>query len=54
MQEAKFAMAKQSERQNRFADQYNPAMGGIPPIVGKGAIPHNRLGKCRLLGKATL
>ena len=22
--------------------QYNPAMGGMPPLVGKGAIPANR------------
>ena len=39
IQQMKMGAAKQSEQQNRFADQFNPAMGGIPPLVGKGALP---------------
>lgn len=39
IQQMKMDIAKQSERQGRFADQFNPAMGGIPPLVGKGALP---------------
>jgi hypothetical protein len=51
MQEAKFAMAKQGEKQNRFADQYNPAMGGMPPIVGKGALPAQSPGQMPVTGE---
>jgi len=51
IQEAKIAMAQQSEMQNRFADQFNPAMGGIPPIVGKGALPAQTPGQKPVSGE---
>ena len=51
IQEAKFAMAKMNEAQNRFADQYNPAMGGMPPIVGKGALPAQSPGQMPVTGE---
>jgi len=51
IQEAKIAAAQQSEMQNRFADQFNPAMGGIPPLVGKGALPAQTPGQKPVSGE---
>jgi hypothetical protein len=38
-------MAAQIEEQTRFAEQNAPNMGGVPAIVGRGAIPAQRPGQ---------
>jgi len=35
-------MAQQQQMQMPQDNQFNPAMGGMPPVVGKGAIPASR------------
>lgn len=51
IQQMRMDAARQSEQQNRFADQFNPAMGGMPPLVGKGALPAQAPGQKPVSGE---
>ena len=44
-QEQEQALAQQYMEEQRYTDQNNPARGGMPPIVGRGAIPAQRPGE---------
>lgn len=44
-QEQEQALAQQYMRDQRFVDQNNTNRGGMPPIVGRGAIPAQRPGE---------